>query len=77
MAGDIDGEINSKMAKYILVKKTYKELKPHYSEESKDKVVEVERDNDENDEYVYYFLIDRAPARIRGWSGGWGWVVGS
>ena len=30
----------------ILVLKTYKELKLHYSDESKDKVVEGEQDND-------------------------------
>ena len=59
----------------MLVKIKYKEVKPHYSEERGDKVVEVERDNHDNDEYVYYFLMERSPARIRGWNGGWGWVV--
>ena len=39
-------------------------------------MVEVERDNDANDEYVYYFLIEVAPTRIRGCNGGWGWLVG-
>ena len=38
-------------------------------------MVEGERDNDDNDEYVYYFLMERAPARSRGcWGmglGGW------
>ena len=47
----------------MLVLKTYKEVKPHFSEESEDKVVEGERDNDDNDEYVYYFLMERSPAR--------------
>ena len=47
-----------------MVLKTYKEVKPHSSEESEDKVVEGERDNDDNDEHVYYFLMERAPARI-------------
>ena len=57
-------------------KKKLKEIKPHSSEESEDKVVEGEIDNDDNDEYVYYFLTERAPARSRGWNEGWGWVVG-
>ena len=39
-------------------------------------VVEGERDKYDKDEHVYYFLIRRAPARIRGWNGVWGWVVG-
>ena len=39
-------------------------------------MVEGERDKYDNDEYVYYFLMGRAPARSRGWNGGWGWVVG-
>ena len=39
-------------------------------------MVEVERDNYDNDEYVYYLLIEIAPARIRGCNGGLGWVVG-
>ena len=39
-------------------------------------MVEVERDNYENDEYVYYLLIDRSPARSGGWNRGWGWEVG-
>ena len=59
-----------------MVLKTYKEVKPHYSEESEDKVVDGERDNYDNDEYVYYFLVERATARSRGWNGGWGWLVG-
>ena len=50
---------------YILVLKTYKEIKPYSSEEIKDEVVEVERYNDDNDEYVYCFLMERAPARSR------------
>ena len=47
----------------MLVKKTYKDVKPHSSEESADKVVEGEKDNYYNDEYVYYFLMEIAPAR--------------
>ena len=77
--GEIDGEIHSKMAKMktcYWFKKNYKEIKPHSSEESEDKVVEGERDKYDNDEHVYYFLMGRAPARSRGWNGGWGWVVG-
>ena len=35
--------------------KIYREIKPHSSEEREDNVVGVERDNDNNDEYVYYF----------------------
>ena len=50
----------------ILVNKTYKEVKPHSSEESEYKVVEGERDKYDNDEHVYYFLMGRAPARSRG-----------
>ena len=46
-----------------MVKKTYKKVKPHSSEESEDKVVEGERDNDENDEYLYYLIMDIAHAR--------------
>ena len=41
--GEIDGEIHSNMAKMktcYLFLKTYKEVKPHSSEESEDKVVE-------------------------------------
>ena len=53
----------SKIKTLILVFKTYKEVKPHSSAESEDKVVEGERDNDDNDEYVYYFLMEREPAR--------------
>ena len=60
-----------------MVFKNYKEVKPHFSEESEDKVVKVDRDKYDNDEHVYYFLMGRAPARSRGLNGGWGWVVGS
>ena len=56
----------------MLVKKTYKRVKIYSSEESEDKVVELERDNFDNDEYVYYLLMERAPAGSRGWNGGWG-----
>ena len=59
-----------------MVLKTYKEVKPHSYEESEDGVVEGYIYNDDNDEYVYYFLIEKASARSRGWNGGWGWVVG-
>ena len=38
-------------------------------------MVKGEIDNYDNDEYVYYFLTERAPARSRGWNGEWGWVV--
>ena len=38
-------------------------------------MVEGERENDDNDEHVYYLLMERAPARGRGWNGGWGWEV--
>ena len=58
----------------LLVFKTYKEVKPHSSEESEDKVVEGERDKYDIDEH--YFLMGRAPARSRGWDGVWVWVVG-
>ena len=54
----------------LLVLKTYKEVKPHSSEESEDMVVEGDRDKYDNDEHVYYFLMGRAPARSRGWNGG-------
>ena len=64
-----------KTAKIYWLKKN-KKVKPHSSEESEDKVVEVDRDKYDNDDYVYYFLMERAPERIRGWNGGWGWVVG-
>ena len=37
----------------MLVLKTYKEVKPHSSEESEDKVVEGEIDKYDNNEYVY------------------------
>ena len=47
----------------MLVLKTYKEIKPYSSEESEDKVVEGEIDNDDNYEYIYYFLMEIAPAR--------------
>ena len=43
----------------IFVLKTCKEVKPHSSEESEDNVVDGDRDNDENDEYVYYFITER------------------
>ena len=52
--------------------KTFKGVKPHYSEEIEEKVVEGDRYNDDNYEYVYYFLMDRAPARNRGWNVEWG-----
>ena len=55
-----------------MVLKTNKEVKPESSEESKDRMVEGERENDDNDEYVNYFLMERTPARNRGWNGGWG-----
>ena len=51
-------------------------IKTYSSEEIEDKVVEGERDNDDNHEYVYYFFMERAPARSRLWNGRWGWVVG-
>ena len=60
----------------MLVLKTYKEVKPHSSEESEDKVVDGERYNDYNDEYVYYLLMEIAIARSRVWNGGWGILVG-
>ena len=69
MAGDIDGEIHLKMAKIYWFFKKNKEIKHNYSEESEDNVVEGERDNDDSDEYVYYFLMDRAPTRSRLWDG--------
>ena len=50
----------------MLVLKTYKEVKPPSSEEKEDGVVEGERDNYDNDEYVYYLLMERAPARSQG-----------
>ena len=59
----------------MLVLKTYKEVKPHYLEEIKGKVVEGERDNYYNNEYVYYLLTEIAPERSQVWNGGWGWVV--
>ena len=59
-----------------MVSKTYKEVKPHSSEESQDNVFEGEKGKYDNDENVYYFLMVRAPARNRCWNGGWGWVVG-
>ena len=64
MAGEIDGKMHSKMVKRYWFK-IYKEIKPHSSEESEDRVVGGERDNDENDEHLYYFLMERAPARSR------------
>ena len=75
MVGENDGKLHLKTAKRCWLKKTYKDVKPHSSEESADKVVEGERDNYYNDEYVYYFLMERAPARSRGWNRGWGWEV--
>ena len=39
-------------------------------------MVEEERDNDDNDEYVYYLIMYIEPVRSRGWNGGWGLVVG-
>ena len=30
-------------------------------------MVEEERDNDDNDEYLYYLLTEREPARRLGW----------
>ena len=53
----------------MLVLKTDKEIKPHYLEESEDKVAEGERYNDYNDEYLYYLIMEITPARIRGWNG--------
>ena len=70
MAREIDNEIHLKAA--MLVLKTYKEVKPHSSEEIKDKVVEGERDRYDNDEYVNYLLMERAPVRSLVWNGGWG-----
>ena len=52
MTGGVDGEIHSKTAKRCWFKNIYKEVKPHSSEENEDKVVEGERDNHDNDEYV-------------------------
>ena len=59
-----------------MVFKNYKEVKTHSSEEIEYKAVEGYRDNDDNDKYVYYLLMDRAPKRSRGLNWGWGWVVG-
>ena len=73
--GGVDDEIHSKMSKnktLILVFKTYKRVKPHSSEESEDRVVERYIYNYDNDEYVYYFPMERSLARIQGWNGGWG-----
>ena len=72
VVGEIDGEIHLKMAKLVL--KTFKEVKPHSSEESEDKVVEGERDNDDNDEHVCYFLMGRSvrrstPPKVAMWWG--------
>ena len=60
---EMDYEIHAKVAKYILVFKTYKEVKLHSSEESEDQVVDGEIDNGYNDECVYYFLMEISPAR--------------
>ena len=49
-----DGENES----MLLLLKTYKEVKPHSSVESEDKVVEGERDKYDNDEQVYQELAD-------------------
>ena len=43
----------------MLVLKNFRDVKPHSSEEREYKVVEVEIDNYENDEYVYYLLMER------------------
>ena len=52
-------------------------MKPHSSEESEDQVVEGERDNDDNDEYVYYLLMERAPQDADdGMGDGVGWLGG-
>ena len=56
----------------MLVLKTYKEVKPHSSEESEDNVVDGERDKYDSNENVYYYLMERAPARSRVWNGTWG-----
>ena len=53
MAGEIDGKIHLKTEKICWFLITYKEVKPHPSEESMYKVVEGERDDDDNGEYVY------------------------
>ena len=45
--------------------KNYEELKTYSSEEIENLVVEGERDNDEDDEYLYYLLMERAHARSR------------
>ena len=55
-----------------MVLKTYKELKTHYYEESKYKVVGGDKYNDENDEFVYYSLMEISSAKNWGWNGGWG-----
>ena len=47
----------------MLVKKPFKKVKPHSSEESVDKVIEGEKNKYENDEYLYCLHTERAPAR--------------
>ena len=61
----------------LLVLKTYTGVKPHSPEESGDKVVEVERDKYDNDEHVYYFLMeDHLQEAEDGMGDGVGWLVG-
>ena len=73
VAGEIDGEIHFEDGENVLVFKTYKEVKPHYSKGSKEEVVQGYIYNYDNDEYVYYFLIEREPTRNRVW---WGMGLG-
>ena len=55
----IEGKIhqNTEKLKTDICSKTYKEVKPHISQDSEDKAVKGERDNDDNYEHVYYFLV--------------------
>ena len=72
---EIDDKIHLKMSKIkplYWFQKTYKEVKHHYSEEKENNVVEGERENHDNDEYVYYLHMEIAPAIIQVWNGGWG-----
>ena len=38
-------------------------------------MVDGERDDGDNDKYVYFFLMDIAPEIIQGWDGVCSWVV--
>ena len=76
MAGEIDGEIHSKMVKRYWFKKTYMEVNPILQRKVRVRWLREREISMTMMSMYIIILMGRAPARSRGWNGGWVWAVG-